>query len=275
MEFLINSLGLGYVVSWGLSYYPQLNLNYKNKSTQGLSMDFVLLNVTGYLGYVVYNYLLVMNSTVRETYMENTGTHGISARGTDLFFAIHGFILTILVMLQCFYYSSDWKWYHNWTKQGKVACIGLWCSLSYATWCLFFNYSSETLVLFLRIFGNVKLIVTFMKYPPQMYFNYKRQSTAGWSITYSWLDSLGGLFSVLQMLLLYYQSGDSTVFSGNFPKLGLGTLSLLCNSFLLVQHYIFYKRTSSDASVELKNLKYIRNLCNHVVNKLHKSWSFI
>jgi len=156
-------------------------------------------------------------------------------------------------MLQCFYYSSDWKWFHNWTKQGRVACIGLWLTLVWVTAILLYDYTSAHLVLFLKTYGNVKLIVTGMKYPPQIYFNYKRQSTVGWSITYSWLDSLAGFFSLLQMMTLYWESGDTTVFSGNFPKLGLGILTLCCNGFLLFQHYVFYRRSHLDNLVEVKS----------------------
>jgi len=236
----VNLLGLGYVISWGLCYYPQIRLNYTTKSTSGLSMDFVLLNVTGYIGYMIYNIMLVMSEKVRESYMQSTGVHGISARATDVFFTVHGTILTAIVLGQCIYYSNDLKWYSNWTKHGRMICAGLWFALIFASFNLLNNYTSNSLLLFLQVFGNVKLIVTIVKYPPQIYYNYKRQSTAGWSITYSWLDSLGGIFSLLQMIALYIQMQDWTIFSGNFPKLGLGVLALLCNGILLFQHYALY-----------------------------------
>jgi len=109
------------------------------------------------------------------------------------------------------------------------------------------NFSNENVVTFLHVFGNVKLIVTALKYPPQIFYNYKRQSTEGWSIAYSWLDSIGGCFSVLQMSVLYLMSNDWTVFSGNYPKVGLGVLSLVCNGMLLFQHYVLYKRMNEKS----------------------------
>ena len=50
---------------------------------------------------------------------------------------------------------------------------------------------------FLRAAGYCKAIITFVKYMPQVYLNYKRKSTEGWSITNILLDFTGGSFSVL------------------------------------------------------------------------------
>jgi len=49
--------------------------------------------------------------------------------------------------------------------------------------------------------GYFKLSISFLKYLPQFYWNYKRKSTAGWSIFNIILDLTGGLFSFGQMAL--------------------------------------------------------------------------
>ena len=49
------------------------------------------------------------------------------------------------------------------------------------------------------IMGYFKLSISFLKYLPQFYWNYKRKSTVGWSIINIILDMTGGLFSFLQM----------------------------------------------------------------------------
>jgi PQ loop repeat. len=41
----------------------------------------------------------------------------------------------------------------------------------------------------------------------QAYMNFKRKSTVGWSIGNVLLDFAGGLFSLLQMLILAYNFG--------------------------------------------------------------------
>lgn len=53
----------------------------------------------------------------------------------------------------------------------------------------------------------VKLAVTLIKYVPQAYMNYTRQSTVGYSIGGVLLDITGGLLSILQMFLLAYNNG--------------------------------------------------------------------
>lgn len=42
---------------------------------------------------------------------------------------------------------------------------------------------------------------------PQVYFNFRRKSTAGWTIWMIWLDITGGSFSMLQMLTIAYNYG--------------------------------------------------------------------
>lgn len=49
--------------------------------------------------------------------------------------------------------------------------------------------------------GYFKLLISFLKYLPQFYWNYKRKSTKGWSIMNIMLDFTGGLFSFLQLAL--------------------------------------------------------------------------
>lgn len=50
-------------------------------------------------------------------------------------------------------------------------------------------------------------MVTSLKYMPQVYFNFRRKSTAGWTIWMIWLDITGGSFSMLQMLTIAYNYG--------------------------------------------------------------------
>jgi cystinosin len=50
-------------------------------------------------------------------------------------------------------------------------------------------------------FGYVKLVCTVIKYCPQVYVNYKRKSTEGWSINQILLDFTGGILSMVQLLI--------------------------------------------------------------------------
>ena len=53
----------------------------------------------------------------------------------------------------------------------------------------------------------MKLVVSFLKYLPQSYYNYKRKSTVGWSIYAILLDLTGGVLSLLQGVLDWINSG--------------------------------------------------------------------
>lgn len=48
-------IGWTYFLAWSASFYPQAILNWRRKSVQGLSMDFIHLNVLGFLCYSVRN----------------------------------------------------------------------------------------------------------------------------------------------------------------------------------------------------------------------------
>lgn len=60
---------------------------------------------------------------------------------------------------------------------------------------------------FITILSYVKMVVTCSKYFPQALFNYRRQSTVGWSIGNLLLDFTGGSLSILQMVIQSWNTG--------------------------------------------------------------------
>jgi cystinosin len=62
---------------------------------------------------------------------------------------------------------------------------------------------------FCRVAGYSKAAITFVKYMPQVYLNWKRKSTVGWSITNILLDFTGGSLSFLQQILDSLVNGTS------------------------------------------------------------------
>ena len=96
--------------------------------------------------------------------------------------------------------------------------------------------------------GYVKLVVTVVKYIPQAWANYKRQSTIGWSINQILMDLLGGILSIAQLLIDSSLQSDWSGITGNSVKLGLGNVSIIFDVMFMVQHYFLYR--SKDRAEE-------------------------
>ena len=69
--YIFNQItGWIYFVAWTVSFYPQIWLNFKRKSVEGLNFDYVLLNVIGFACYTVFNWALYFSSTIFALYEE-------------------------------------------------------------------------------------------------------------------------------------------------------------------------------------------------------------
>ena len=86
----------------------------------------------------------------------------------------------------------------------------------------------------------MKLILTVWKYIPQVFANFKRQSTIGWSIIQQLLDFSGGVLSMLQLLIDSSLQADLSGISGNPVKVGLSQISLVFDIIFITQHYVLY-----------------------------------
>jgi cystinosin len=84
--------------------------------------------------------------------------------------------------------------------------------------------------------GYAKAAISFVKYVPQVYLNYSRKSTVGWSLANVLLDLTGGILSFLQIWVNASALGEP-VFSGeafNLVKFILSCMSILFDSIFLV-----------------------------------------
>jgi len=93
--------------------------------------------------------------------------------------------------------------------------------------------------------GYIKLVVTFVKYIPQVWVNYKRKSTQGWSIWQILFDLTGGILSILQLVLDSSLQADWSGITGNPVKLGLGNVSIFFDLIFITQHYFLYAKTNT------------------------------
>lgn len=81
---------------------------------------------------------------------------------------------------------------------------------------------------FLYTCSYIKLGVTLTKYIPQVWLNYQRKSTVGWSIENIILDFTGGILSILQMIFNSYNYSEiisrfiKVMIAFEFPSRRLG-----------------------------------------------------
>lgn len=197
-----------------VSFYPQVISNFKRKSTAGLSPDFCVLNVIGFACYTIYTASFYWSPTVRELYKERYGPDKeITVQSNDVAFAIHALVLSSLTVSQILYYNF---WNLSNARLSKPICavivgIAIVCA-GYLLLLLVVskiggkhhNNFQDSLgrfnwLDFLDLLGYVKIFISLIKYIPQVLLNYRRKSTAGWSIWNILLDLTGGTLSDLQV----------------------------------------------------------------------------
>ncbi|KAI4290096.1 MAG: hypothetical protein L6R35_000616, partial [Caloplaca aegaea] len=93
----------------------------------------------------------------------------------------------------------------------------------------------------------IKLLVTVIKYIPQVRTNYERKSTVGWSIEQIVLDLVGAVFSVAQLIIDSLLQGDWSGVTGNPVKFGLGNVTVVFDVIFVLQRYVFYPGPSVEA----------------------------
>ncbi|CAK7263125.1 hypothetical protein SEPCBS119000_000323 [Sporothrix epigloea] len=95
--------------------------------------------------------------------------------------------------------------------------------------------------------GYVKVVITLVKYSPQVLANYRNRSTTGWSIAQILLDFGGGILSIAQLLLDSYRQQDWSGLTGNPVKLLLGNVSVFYDVIFFAQHYVLYPNGGSQS----------------------------
>jgi cystinosin len=88
---------------------------------------------------------------------------------------------------------------------------------------------------------------------PQVWMNYQRQSTEGWSIGQILLDFSGGVLSLLQLFIDASFQPDWSGVIGNPVKLGLGNVSIFFDIIFIAQHYFLYRNAKdlkADEAIE-------------------------
>jgi len=231
LHFVSNLLGWLYVACWGIFSYPQIFLNYKLRSVEGLKLDYAFLNVTGFI-YCSTAYSIAYFK--KDLPMDHYGYGTI--RIQDLVFIYHNLFTNAILNIQSLFY-----------KRGKNTL-----SLSSILYVIFVIILTVVLYLLSEVYGTikptqsfnillflgfVKISMSFFKYIPLVYWNYKRKSTKGLSMAAFMFDFAGGVLSIAQETIDYV---DRTTFVINPIKFGIGFTAIFYVMILMYQHYILY-----------------------------------
>lgn len=96
----------------------------------------------------------------------------------------------------------------------------------------------------------VKLVVTVVKFTPQVVANYRNRSTKGWHIGQILLDMAGGVLSVGQLGVDAWMQRDWAGITGNPVKFALGNVSMFYDAIFMWQHYVLYQGSGDEAEAE-------------------------
>ncbi|CAF0828938.1 unnamed protein product [Rotaria sp. Silwood1] len=238
---VINTIGWLSFITWSCSFYPQILLNFRRQSVIGLSFDFLALNILGYFCYSVYNVAFYSWQNVQDSYMK-LHPHGIiPVLINDVVFGLHGFIVSFITIFQCLLFEHSKQLVSYTTSILLVIFIVFLFITTILT-----SVGRIDLLLLIYFYSYVKLIISCIKYIPQVVMNYRRKSTDGWSIGNILLDFLGGILSLIQMFLLAINYNDWLSIFGSVAKFSLGFISIGFDIIFIVQHYILYRNSKQQ-----------------------------
>lgn len=251
-------IGWIYFLCWSISFYPQIILNYQRQSTTGLSSDFSLLNVVGFICYSIYTGCFFWSDTIKNQYKERhsdiSESESSTVQSNDVAFAFHAFLLSSVQLGQIFYYHTSRQrsgyisLFSKWTRYFLIGAALLCVSYGGLLWC---NPRNDLLLIdYLYMLSSIKLTITTIKYMPQAFLNYRRKSTVGWNIYNALLDVCGGLLSLLQLVLDCVDMNEWSGITGNWVKFGLSFVSIGFSTLFITQHYILYPQPVEYETVD-------------------------
>lgn len=246
-------VGWIYFAAWSVSFYGQIYINWKSKSVKGLSYDFQFYNLTGFLGYTIYNVWGYTDSRI--------GVDGVQIQ--DVLFACHALLATIITLIQIVMYRDplDPKQRISHLAISIVVCIwwgffiiilieqilGMYDPYSHEGKSFAFNS-----VIYL---GFTKAFISLIKYIPQVYMNYSNKSTKGWSIFNILLDFTGGSFSLIQNLIDQLSGCGKIIVHDdkyllNVVKYAVSIIAMFFDIIFMIQHYCLYRKSEDEEVID-------------------------
>ncbi|CAG8787723.1 11242_t:CDS:2, partial [Dentiscutata erythropus] len=194
----------------------------------------------------VFNIAFLTSEEIRKEYRERNDGKDNLVQPNDVFFSVHAFILSLITLTQTFYYKRGADQNVSPITRTLIVCsiigiVPVLIGISIGT------YQWIDLLYYL---SYIKLAISLIKYLPQVYLNFRRKSTVGWSIYNILLDFTGGTLSTFQLFLDAYLTDNWSGISGDLVKLGLGFQSIAFDLVFMTQHYILYRNRYDDALIK-------------------------
>ena len=238
VKMLSISMGWIYFISWVVIFYPQIYCNWKNKSVIGLNFDYLAIVLTDLSLYTVYNVGLYFSKDVQREYKIKHDTEVIPVKINDVLFGILGDSACLIVIIQCTLYKAGGQRISRTCQLilgiifiFLIVVVAITLFTDFLQWIDLLTYMS-----FVKIF-------TCTKYVPQIYMNFQRRSTSGFSVGSIFCDFNGGLFSMGQMIADSYNFDDWSSFSGNPTKFIVGFFTLVFDTVIILQHFVCYRNS--------------------------------
>lgn len=241
-----------------ISVYPPLILNYKLKSSDGLSVDFLYLNNIGYIALVTSMSLLLYNEQVRQLYFRYHNYYPLLTN-IDLIYSSHGLLMNIVTISQLYFWGFAKRSTHI-RKTTKLIITGVMKTMIILSYlCVGTGVDKPYIIPFTLldlaiILSYVKIFMSIIKYIPQLSHNYKRKSVVGFSILTIFLDLTGGILSILQLFIDSYIMTGSLKFDiliNNSGKLGLSFVTLFFDGCFIYQWLIYEKNCYKSLKLPL------------------------
>ncbi|KAH3743808.1 cystinosin precursor [Pelomyxa schiedti] len=233
--------GWAYAATWAACGYPQVIQNHNSKSVAGVSTAYIMYQLSGSLSYYIYNSALVFPwfYSLQRKFKLYYNLAEIPAHASDMLFSVNSTAVAIILFAQYFYFHESNS---KVSPYLRFSLLSYWCFTIFAL-ILSLLTSAIEIVVVIQIIGLAKLVFVTMKYVPQVIKNQTLRSTKGWSITSSWLDLIGGVLCILNLVCLAIAYRDINLLFVNVPKLGLAIISILFSGTLILQHCIFSRHT--------------------------------
>lgn len=250
-------LGWSYFAAWTASFWPQALLIYRRKSVWGISLDFLSLNALGFFCYAIFNLSFLLSAKVQQQYRNTHQGQENLVRWNDAFFAVHAVILASWQFgASYFYQRAPGQRISIWAR--TLLGILIFIFTSALVVCFVAGGDDDSILRwidFVDLCSYIKLLITLVKYSPQIVLNYRRKSTHGFAIAGILLDLTGGLLSLIQLVIdAQIINHDWSDVAGDPGKLGLSFISLFFDVVIIVQHYVLYHDRQNDHGGERQPL---------------------